>query len=309
MNHSQYNLAPIALFVYNRPEHTRRTVESLASTDLADQSDLYIFSDGAKTPEADSAVKAVRDYVSSIDGFKSVTVVERPENLGLARSVMTGVTDLVDRFGQIIVLEDDMLFSRGFLDYHNKALTKYRDEKSVLQISGHVFPFPRVAETDAAFFMPLSTSQGWSTWKRAWKLFDPEVKNAGRLEQDKGLRSRFDLDGAFPYYAMLKAQLEGNIDSWAIRWWWSFFDNNGLCLFPRKSLIVNIGFDDQATHTKGEDSYYNDANWSSGRTVDQLPDRVCIETVSWGRLKKYLARKGNPPLIKKIFRFLKKMIG
>src|SRR5689334_19947926 len=116
------NLAPITLFVYNRPEHTRRTVEALLKNELAAESDLFIFSDAPKKPESDESVRMVRDYIHAITGFKSVTIIERDRNWGLADSIIDGVTSVVNQYGRIIVLEDDLVVSAHFLEYMNTAL-------------------------------------------------------------------------------------------------------------------------------------------------------------------------------------------
>src|SRR5436190_13338282 len=153
--------APIALFAYNRPMHIRRTVESLLANEMAAAADLYIFSDGPRSPRQEPIVAEVRRYAGSVSGFRSVTVVERPTNLGLANSVIDGTTRLIREFGRVIVVEDDLVVSPRFLEYMNRALERYQDDDSVMQVSGYMFPIDVAAETDA-FFMPFTTSWGWA---------------------------------------------------------------------------------------------------------------------------------------------------
>lgn len=239
--------APIALFVYNRPVHTRRTVKALLKNKLAGESDLFIFSDAPKTPEAAEAVREVREYIRTITGFRSVSIIERDKNFGLANSIIDGVTSVVNERGRIIVLEDDLVVTPHFLDFMNRALDKYENEQQVIQVSGYMFPV-KVKIKEDALFLPLTTSWGWATWKRAWQLFDPDAKGYAQVKADLALRKRFNLDGAYDYFSMLEAQLAGRVDSWAVRWQLSAFLNNSLTIYPRQSLIVNAGFDGSGTH-------------------------------------------------------------
>ncbi len=236
------NRAPIALFVYNRPRHTSATLAALRANALAAQSDLYVFSDAPRKPEAAASVAQVRQALRSIDGFKSVTVVERTSNMGLASSITEGLNGLCETHGRAIVVEDDLATSPNFLDYMNAALGRYETEDRVMQISGHMFP-ASLATADDAIFLPFITSWGWATWARAWRHYDPLAREYPRLLADPALRRRFDLDGHYPYFRMLQAQQHGKIDSWAIRWYLSVFFRDGLALYPKKSMVRNLGFD------------------------------------------------------------------
>lgn len=240
------DLAPIALFVYNRPDHTRQTLTALVANTLASQSDLFIYSDGARSVEQASAVDAVRAVIRDVAGFKSVTVIERERNYGLAASIIDGVTSLCDRYGRIIVLEDDLLTAPGFLSFMNRALDHYVDDESVMQVAGHSF-LDR-DDTRDCFMLPMTTSWGWATWKRAWDCFDAEAKKSDAVLQDNRLRYKFDLDGAYYFSKILSTQVAGNIDSWAIRWYLSVFVHDGIVLYPPVSIVRNIGFDGSGTH-------------------------------------------------------------
>jgi acetyltransferase-like isoleucine patch superfamily enzyme/GT2 family glycosyltransferase len=248
------SLAPIVLFVYNRPEHTRQTLQALEKNELANESELFVFVDGPKT-DADNNAKTriakVRELIRREWKFKSVQIIESKQNRGLANSIINGVTQIVDKYGKIIVLEDDLITAPGFLRYMNEALVLYENESKVMQISGYQFPIDFPTDVPQTFFLPLTTSWGWSTWKRAWDAFDPQAKGWEVLKTDKKLRWRFDLDGSYPYAEMLEAQMEAKtIDSWAIRWWWSVFKEDGISLFCNQSLVKNIGFGKESTHTK-----------------------------------------------------------
>ena len=236
--------APIALFVYNRPLHTRNTVEALLQNAEAKESDLIIYSDAAKTNISDLQVNETRAYIRSISGFKSVLIIEHSENLGLAKSIMDGVTTLCAEYGRVIVLEDDLVVSPHFLNYMNNALNQYNDVEKVMQIAGYMFPMKTGDEIhDDAIFLPFISSWGWATWQRAWKHYDASARYFKKLSLDSKLKRQFDLDGNYKYFRMLEAQQRGKIESWAIRWYLSVFFENGLVLYPAKTLVSNNGFD------------------------------------------------------------------
>lgn len=243
--------APIALFVYKRPHHTEKTLESLSRCEGADESELFIFCDGPKRPEDMKAVEEVRGLVKSRKWRGKVNVIERDENWGLANSIISGVTELCERYGRVIVLEDDLIVSRYFLEYMNNALDLYENSEQVMQVSGHMYPVNTKTETDAVL-LPWATSWGWGTWNRAWNHFDKDMKGYTKLKDDATLRHKFDLDGSYPYYKMLGMQRNGKIDSWAIRWYLSIFMSEGVTLFPTQTLIQNIGFDGSGTHCTKE---------------------------------------------------------
>jgi hypothetical protein len=249
--------APIALFVYNRPRHTRFTVESLRKNTLAGESDLHIFSDAAKDAQSAVGVQCVRDYIRSVDGFRSVRVIERSSNVGLAASITQGLDELCDAHGRVIVMEDDLECSPHFLAYMNNALDRYANEDRVMQIAGHMFVVA-LHQPEDALFLPFISSWGWATWGRAWRHYDARATGYDRLTRDGALRRRFDLDGHYSYFKMLKAQQEGRIDSWAIRWYLSVFWRDGLALYPRRSLVRNLGFDGSGVNCNVSDFAQSD---------------------------------------------------
>jgi hypothetical protein len=142
----------------------------------------------------------------------------------------------------VIVLEDDLVTSRYFLEFMNTALDRYEGEERVMQIAGYMFPERLVFEEDA-LFLPFISSWGWATWRRAWRHFKPRPAGYERVLADSALRKRFDLNGNYNYSRILRAALRGRIDSWAVWWYLTVFLRNGLVLFPRKTLVRNLGFD------------------------------------------------------------------
>lgn len=238
--------SPIALFVYSRPEHTRRTVEALLRNELAGESDLIIFSDAARTPEKRAAVDEVRAYLTTIGGFRSVTIHHRPHNFGLARSIVEGVTAMLQQYERIIVLEDDMVTSPFFLTYMNEALERFADDSRVVSIHGYVYPVR--GALPEAFFLPGADCWGWATWRRGWACFNPDGAQLLRELKRRKLERAFDFEGSYPYTQMLEAQIAGMNDSWAIRWYASAFLQSKLTLYPGRSLVHNIGNDASGTH-------------------------------------------------------------
>lgn len=265
--------APIALFVYARPDHTHLTVQALQKNTLATQSDLYIFSDAAKSDSQKKAVEQVRDYVRKVTGFKSITIIEQENNYGLANSIIDGVSAICEQHGKVIVLEDDLETSPFFLHYMNKSLNFYEKKFEVMQISGHMFDVD-IESNEDAFFLPFTTSWGWATWANRWALFDANCNGYKRLKNDKNAIKQFNLDNSYPYFQMLEDQITGKIDSWAIRWNLTVFLNNGFVLFPKDSLVSNHGFDGSGVHCKNDES---DAVVLNAFEVTNLPQHVKVE--------------------------------
>lgn len=245
-------LAPIVLFTYRRPEHTERMLASLLDNPEAHESRLFVYSDGPRSERDVALVRATREVVKSCP-LRNVSLIERERNWGLANNVIDGVTRACADFGRAIVLEDDLVVSHTFLEYMNRALDRYADDKRVYHVSGYMFPLDLRADADVVF-LPFISSYGWATWARAWRAFDPSASAYNRLVNNPSLKRRFDLDGNYRFFAMLEAFSQGKVDSWAIRWYLSVFTADGLAVFPARSLVENRGFGEGATHHAGERS-------------------------------------------------------
>jgi hypothetical protein len=256
-------LAPIILFVYNRPWHTRQTLDSLKHNSLADQSVLYIYADGPReveTLEQLNEIKEVRKLIREQKWCKIVHIIESKINYGIATSMINGITDIVNQYGKIIVLEDDLVLSPGFLSYMNEALDLYVSEERVMHISGYMVPTRhKLQET---FFVHTSTCWGWGTWARSWKHFNSNSIELLKNILQSGDVPKFNLNNPF-YLDLLKqnAELEKIVHgtelnrnslkwNWDICWYASVFLRKGLCLHPRKSLVRNIGHDGTGVHCK-----------------------------------------------------------
>ena len=251
--YSHSSFAPVCLFAYSRVEHTRRTVEALLANDEAKETDLIIFSDGAKGVNDSLAVSHVRDYLGRIQGFRSIKIYFSKVNLGLANSIIDGVGKVLESFDRVIVLEDDMVTSPYFLKYMNEALCRFGDDERIISIHGYVYPVKD--RLPNAFFLRGSDCWGWATWSRGWKLFNSDGKELLESLKSRGLLREFDFDGTYPYSKMLKEQINGKNDSWAIRWYASAFLADKFTLYPGVSLIHNIGNDASGTHCINTEGY------------------------------------------------------
>jgi hypothetical protein len=242
-------LAPIALFVYNRLEHTKKTVEALQKNNLATESELFVFSDSWKSEEGRARVEEVRTYIKTISGFKKVEVVERNENFGLAKSIISGVTELVSKYGKVIVLEDDLVTSPYFLKYMNEALDMYTDNNEIISIHGYMYPIKSIYSVPGTSFIKGADCWGWATWKRGWDLFEKNGQKLLDELESKNLTTEFDFAGSYPFTHMLEGQIAGKNSSWAIRWYASAFLKNKLTLYPNQSLVQNVGMDGSGRHS------------------------------------------------------------
>ena len=246
-------LSPILLFVYNRPAHTRRCIESLSRNSLAVESELFIYADGAKDQTVADEVEEVRQYIRSVKGFKKVTFIERNENWGLAKNIIDGVSTQVKKYGKVIVLEDDLVVAPHFLRFMNDALEIYQDEPKV----GHIqaCDFTQDASLPDTFLIKWTGSWGWATWERAWKHFNPDGKELLQELEARKLTYTFDFNGKYGFTRMLHRQIEGKNNSWAIRWNASLFLKDILSLNVGRSLVQNEGFDGSGTNCGGGGLY------------------------------------------------------
>ena len=266
-------LAPIVLFVYNRPSHTEQTLNALAENDLADQSTLFIYADGPKhdaTTETLEKIKKTREIIRRKKWCKEVNVIESEINKGLADSIINGVSKVINEYGRVIVLEDDIVTSKYFLKFMNDALDLYVDEQKVISVGALNF-FATDDQVPDTFFIPIPDCWGWATWKDRWKLFEPNSQKLLNELRKKGLIEKFNLYGAYNFEQMLIDQIKGNVSSWAIRWQAVAYLNDKLSLYPKLSVTKNIGFDAQATHG-GEDKFSKAIIFTKGPiTIEKHP--------------------------------------
>ena len=277
-------LAPIVLFVYNRPSHTKKTIEALKNNELAGESDLFIFSDGAKSENDAQRVDEVRAYIKTIKGFGGVEVTEREKNFGLAHSILSGVNHVSSLYDRVIVLEDDVITAPSFLTFMNNALEFYQTNKSIFSVSGYPYSIkiPGSYKKDV-FISYRASSWGWGTWKDRWEKVDWEVKDFNSFIKDKKAQKLFNRAGE-DVTPMLKAQIWGEIDSWAIRWTYSHSKHNAYCLLPIIPLCKNIGTDSSGTHSATSQRF--DVNINNNRNIIKLTNDLKFDDEIILRIRK-----------------------
>lgn len=295
------NLAPIILFTYNRPHHTRRVLQALEQAELAQDSEVFIYSDGAKNAHSIDAVNKVRAIIAEPWNFKSVTIIERSRNMGLAQNVISGVRDIISKYGKVIVLEDDLEIAKVGLRYFNDALDAYQDEEKVMEISGYMYPVQNADKLPETFFFRVANSWGWATWERAWKLYNEDI-NALIADFDRHKIKRFSIDHSENFWKQVKEYKAGKINSWAIRWYLSLFNNNGLALYPRQSMIQNMGTDGSGTHSDADNAYHVEL---ATQTVNYFPKEIEENKEAYEAIKYfYKHRKGS--FFERVIRYAKK---
>lgn len=285
--------APVALFAYNRPDHIKVTLDALTRNALAAQTDLFVFSDGPKGEHDAAAVTAVRNLVRAVSGFASMTLVERPVNMGLARSVISGVTEILEKYENIIVLEDDLVTSRNFLAYMNEALDHYRNDPMAFSVTGHTFP-DSYLKIPADY--PFDTYAGhrcsswsWGTWRDRWRTIDWGMNYFPAFANDAVAQETFNRGGQ-DMSTLLAMQYEGKIDSWAIRFCYAHHVNDMRCIYPTRTLVRNIGLDNSGTHSKPDPRFLHpelDAEW--------CPRRFCPASATDERIVRGFRAIFDPP--------------
>lgn len=300
------DLAPIVLFVYNRPEHTLKTLEALKQNEYADKSILYIYADGFKANaalEEIEKIEEVRTIIKSQLWCKHVSVIESSYNKGLANSIVDGINEVLNEFNSIIVLEDDIITSPKFLSYMNDSLEFYKNEEKVMHVSGFIQPIDYTKQS--FFFFNQTSCWGWATWKRSWNKYQPdatvlldEIKRSGRERE-------FNMDNSYPFMQHLMNNVNGTWNTWAIKWHASVFLLNGLCLHPNKSYTKNIGMDGTGTHCDTNTKYYIDQlNNNIFKPVTKFKqDKVVLKKII--KFNKHNFTNNNNGIIYRVFRKLK----
>lgn len=296
-------LAPVVLFVYNRLDHTARVLETLGKNELAKETELFVFSDAAKSDKGLEKVNEVREYINQKEwqkNFKSVTIVQAEKNKGLAKSVIGGVSEIIEQYGKVIVIEDDLVLSPYFLNYMNGALDYYKEDSKIWAISGYSFPMKSLKKyPHDVFYSYRGSSWGWATWADRWSLVDWEVSDYAALMSSPERQKQFNRGGS-DLVNMLRLQMEGKIDSWAVRWVYAQSKLDTYTVYPKHSYLGNGGCDGSGTHSGKNDDYWTDIQMSS--------EECRFETLE---IDKKLARefwyKYSDTLDKKIKRNIKKI--
>jgi len=297
--------APIAIFAYNRPECLRQVLDNLLKNSLASESDVIFYLDNAKRKENHERVNSVRKLAKDVEGFKNVTIVEREYNFGMAKNNIDGISDVLEKYGRAIFLEDDNVVGEHFLEYANRSLDLYEKEENIGSICGYIFPIDHKGFPET-IFLRQTHSWAWATWNSKWSLFEEDGRILySKLKNNKMLRA-FDVDGAYPFSRMLKKQFRGHKESWSIRWYASLFLNNKLSLHPSRSLVKNIGCAGNGTNFKYDFSRFFEPEKSFGTfKVAVTKEDVKVNIDAQARLRGYLKKIENATrlsLIEKIKR-------
>jgi hypothetical protein len=296
-------LAPVALFAYSRPEHLSATLSALCANPLASRTDLLVFCDAPRNAAAKGGCEAVRSLLFGLEGFASVKVTERPVNFGLARSIIDGVTSVLELHEKVIVLEDDIVVSPYFLQYMNEALSIYSQDDCIASVHGYTYPVTEsLPET---FFLRGADCWGWATWRRAWKHFRPDGSALLAELESRGLVHEFDMDDQYGFTRMLRDQIAGRNNSWAIRWHASCFLDGRLTLYPGRSLVNNIGNDNSGTHCDHRDDYQQKISMIPVQ-VERLP--LLVNTSARLAFVRFF-RQSRKGLTFRAYRALRRLLG
>jgi hypothetical protein len=282
------------VFAHRRPDHLRRVFDALVRNKGFDESKIFVYSDGAKNEVDEDDVALVRSLVSGLR-FPNVKLIESPGNKGLVRSIHDGVTELIEDFGRVIVLEDDLVVGRYFLSFMNTGLDRYCDCERVVQVCGFTFSNAAVHQYDA-LFVPMASSWGWATWKRTWDRFNATDMSAGlaELRQSAPLRRSFDLDGRYPMYLTLRRSAAGRTESWAIWLQLYTFLSGGLALWPASSLVRNIGNDGSGVHSRWTRRRSPEGACElADRPLSSFPEQVDVDPAAWEQVRRAVAA-ANP---------------
>lgn len=277
---------PIAIFIFNRPNHTFNTISNLKKNAEFKDSEIYFFCDGPRTPEESLKTDETRRVAHDLQHPKK-HIIESQHNKGLSASIKDGVNHVLQKHESIIVIEDDLIVSPHFLNYMNTALKKYSSDERVAQIAGHMFPIKN-ANSRGSVFLPFPTSWGWGTWKRAWQGMTEESPHAIEKIRSRRWRFSFDLNGAYPFSKMLSDRIKNKNNSWAIWFYYNFYNKSNVALYPNISLVNNSGFDGTGTHCRPEDMTFTKFEESP---VNSFPAEVNVDNNTLLKARRFLMKQ------------------
>ncbi|HHR6139281.1 TPA: hypothetical protein ACS72F_003222 [Providencia alcalifaciens] len=302
MNHP--NLAPVVLFVYGRPIHTQRTIDALLQNPESKDTDLIVYSDGPKQHSDTEKVESVREIIKKTSGFKSINLIERTENLGLAENIIDGVTKVCDEYGKVIVLEDDIVTSPFFLNFMNSALNKYQSNEKVWHISGWNYPFKNTEELPETFFWRTMNCWGWATWKDRWQYFEKSPQKLATSWNQETIQ-KFNLDGYHNFWSQVEENISGKLNTWAIFWYATIFSHKGLCLNPTTSFVANIGNDGSGENCGNIDIYRNK---TSQKTISDWSNTI-EENTNIVFLIKHFYKTSKPSFVRRVLSKIKRVLS
>lgn len=271
--------APTVVFAYNRPNHLRRTLSALAENYGAGETEVFVFVDGPKDESGKAAWEEVISVAKSFEGsFKNLTLNISEKNKGLAESIINGVGEIIEKYGRVIVVEDDSVSAKGFLRFMNDALDFYENDPEIWSIGGYTVPMTIPEDYGHSVIKTgRSSSYAWATWEDRWDKTDWSVSDYNSFKRSFSERRRFNLWGS-DRSGMLDNQMNGNINSWAIRFDYAMFKNEMYNIIPVQSLIKSIGRDGSGTHDT--DKLKRDDFFAAELSEDELaitPEEVEVD--------------------------------
>ncbi len=310
--------APVAVFGYNRADKLKKCIKMLEKCELAGETDLFIFADGPKSEKGAAAVEEVHKWVSEYKAdsdvgngvFKSVHTIIKEKNAGLANSIIGGVTELIDKYGRVIVVEDDLLVQPNFLAYMNEGLDYYENDDKIWEIASYGYKLKALNNYKHDIYLSYrASSWGWATWKDRWDTVDWVVKDYDKLVNSKELQKKLNRGGG-DLYPMLQRQMRGESDSWAIRWNYAASRQDKLTVYPKYGIVSNDGFDGSGIHSgyKAPDATTEKVGAKVKFENVELDPRITREyyLMHTDTLDKKIKRNANPKdiikLIKRVFK-------
>lgn len=302
------SLAPIVLFVYNRPKHTLQTIHALQKNEYADKSDLIIFADGPKS-NADSItienIKEVRNIIHKISGFKDIIINESEKNIGLDTSVINGVTKVLDSYGKAIVVEDDIVTHPSFLHFMNDCLNTYQNQDNIYMVTGynHNIRVPNWYHKDV-YSVHRGCSWGWGIWKNRWNKADWSMQGYEKIVQNKKAAKKFTRAGK-DMLPLLIDQMKEEVPAWDIRWDFCLYTHDAFCIRPVNSLVLNIGLDGSGAHNGIDNPWKKTAPFPKTDVFSyNLPFPIEFSSFLEYRLRSFI--DGDPTIFQRLSYSIKK---
>ena len=293
------NISPIILFTHIRLNKLKKCIASLKKNKLSKYSKIYIFSDGPKNNYEINKIKLVRGYLKKIQGFKKKKIFYRKSNYGLAKNIISGVTEILKKEKKAIILEDDLIFSKNFLLFMNNALNFYEKKEKVFHISGWNYNLDLRIKEDS-FFTRGMNCWGWATWKNRWKYFEKKpskILNKWNKEKIK----MFNFDNSYNFFSQIERNQNKTLNSWAIFWYATIFNKNKLCLNPRISLTQNIGIGKNSTNTSKVSRIFETRLKKDKIIKFDFPKKLKENIFVFNLIKNQFIKNNRNSFIKKLF--------
>lgn len=295
------NLAPIILFTYNRLEHTKKVLESLMQNKLAKNSELYIFCDGIKDNATNQEISKsqklqsyLKDFKIKSNNFKNIHLVIQDKNIGLADSIINGISKVIKLHKKAIILEDDIIVSKVFLDYMNESLNKYEKQSKVWSINAWSYPIDS-SDLNDCYFWRIPHCWGWGTWEDRWNLYARDIKWVVKNFNKADIKA-INLEGYANYFNDFLLNKSGKIKTWAIFNYLICYKSNALNLAPKISYIKQIGFDGSGVHCGSEDIY--NAKFINEKFPISFPLEIKEDKIALNKIQQFHKNLKKPLILR-----------